>query len=302
MVTHTAPVELVEVRASDDVALSGALAAPERSGPAPRFDAALLMHGAAATFSGPFYRNFSAALNARGVATLRANNRGHDIINRGDGRGRLLGVALENVADCVLDWRAWLDFLAQCGYGRILLFGHSLGAVKSAFYLGTESDPRVTGCVLASPPRFDTERMLASSRGGEFAATIAAAQALVDDGRPDDLLATTFPLRAVAGAAAYLAKYASGTRFDVFTYVARIPCPVLALTGSEELGEPTFSDHPDAYAAARALKPDVDFVVVPDGDHHYSRAQTFAVERLLAWIDGGGQETGSPSSRRAETG
>ena len=44
----------------------------------PRFDAVLMMHGAAGTLAEPFYRNFSAALTARGVATLRANNRGHE--------------------------------------------------------------------------------------------------------------------------------------------------------------------------------------------------------------------------------
>jgi pimeloyl-ACP methyl ester carboxylesterase len=285
MATATPLVELVEVRSEDGVPHAGALALPHTTGPEQRFDAALMMHGAAGAFYGPFYRNFSAALVERGVATLRANNRGHDVINSGNGRGTPLGVALEMVEDCVLDWRAWLGFLEARGYRRILLFGHSLGAVKTAYYLGTQRDARVAGCVLASPPRFNTEVLLKSERGAEFAACIAAANAQVDAGRPDELVTTTFPLKSFSGANAYLAKYTMGKRFDVFDHVAKIQCPVLALTGSEELADPVFRDHPAGYAAAKKKKPDIDFAVVPGGDHFYTLAQTFAIERLLSWID-----------------
>ncbi len=282
----TTLVELVEARTGDGLAHAGALAVPPSAAGTPRFDAALMMHGAASAFWEPFYRNFSPALVARGVATLRANNRGHDIVNRGDGRGTPFGVAFEALEDCVLDWQAWLGFLEARGYRRILLFGHSLGAVKTAYYLTTERDARVHGCVLASPPRFNTDAMLASERGTEFAATIAAAQELVAAGKPNGLVPTTFPLTSFTGAAAYLAKYAAGAKFDVFERVASIACPVLALTGENELGDPVFRDHPAGYAAAQEKKPDLAFTVVPNGDHFYTLAQTFAVERLLEWIDG----------------
>jgi pimeloyl-ACP methyl ester carboxylesterase len=286
MASATPPVELVEIRTSDDVPHSGALAVPKkRMGGTQRFDAALMMHGAAAAFFEPFYRNFSAALVERGVATLRANNRGHDVVNRGNGGGKLLGVALEDIEDCAIDWDAWLGFLAGRGYKRILLFGHSLGAVKSAYYLATQPDERVQGCVLASAPHFNTERMLASERGPEFAAIIARAKALVTAGKPDELMATTFPLNSFSGAQAYLSKYASGAKFDVLELAAKIPCPVLALTGENELVDSNFRDHPAGYAAAHQKKRDLDFVVVPNGDHYYTLAQAFAIDHLLAWID-----------------
>ena len=286
MASRTPLVELVEVRTSDGVTLNGALAEPlVPAAGVPRFDAALMLHGAAATFYDGFYRNFSAALVERGVATLRANNRGHDVVNRGDGRGRFLGVALEAIDDCGLDIRAWLDLLEARGYRRLLLFGHSLGAIKAAYYLATESAPRVGGCILASPPRFNTELMLANERGAEFAATIAEARNEVAAGRPDAFVKTTYPRREFAGARAYLAKYATGARFDVFAHVVDVAVPVLALTGSEELDDPNFRDHPAAYAEARTKKADLTFEIVPDGDHFYTRAQTFAIDRLLAWID-----------------
>jgi pimeloyl-ACP methyl ester carboxylesterase len=286
MASATPLVELVEIRTSDDVPHSGALAAPKPRGGTQRFDAVLMMHGAAAAFFEPFYRNFSAALVERGVATLRANNRGHDVVNRGNGRGTMLGVALEDIEDCTIDWDAWLGFLAGRGYKRILLFGHSLGAVKSAYYLATRRDERVQGCVLASPPRFNTELLLASDRGAEFAGMIEAAKALVAAGKPEALMPTTFPLKSFSGAQAYLAKYAVGAKFDVLELAAKIPCPVLAITGEKELADAVFRDHPAGYAAAHKTKRDLEFVVVPNGDHYYTLAQTFAVEHVLAWIDG----------------
>lgn len=285
MASATPPVELVEIRTSDDVPHGGALAKAKAMGGTRRFDAVLMMHGAAGAFFEPFYRNFSTALVDRGVATLRANNRGHDVINRGNGRGRLLGMALEAIEDCTTDWDAWIGFLAGRGYKRILLFGHSLGAVKSAYYLATQPDERVTGCVLASPPHLNTERMLASERGPEFAAIIERAKALVAAGKPDELMPTTFPRNSFSGAQAYLSKYASGAKFDVLELAVKIPCPVLALTGENELVDANFRDHPAGYAAASKRKRDLDFVVVPNGDHYYTLAQTFAIDHLLAWID-----------------
>jgi hypothetical protein len=65
-----------------------------------------------------------------------------------------------------------------------------------------------------------------------------------------------------------------------------VPVPVLALTGSEELTDPNFRDHPAAYAEAQNIKNDLTAEIVPDGDHYYTRAQSFAVDRLLAWADG----------------
>ncbi len=276
--------ELVDVRTSDGIPLTGVLAdvpLPER--PA-RFDAALLMHGAGGGFDEGILGVFAATLEAGGIATLRADNRGHDIVNRGDGRGRMLGTAFERLDDCVHDWRAWIDLLAERGYRDLLLVGHSLGGVKCAFYLAHEQDARVRGCVLASPPRLNTERMLASERGGEFAKTLAEAQALVAAGRPDDLVHTTFPLPSIAGARAYIAKYAAGTRYDVFANLADVTCPVLAFTGDREFGDPLFRDHPGDYETLRDRKADVEHVVVPGGDHVYRRARPFVTERLLAWV------------------
>lgn len=281
------PVELVDALTADGVELNGAfLAAQPGAGAArPAFDAVLMMHGVANTFYDAFFRSFADGLAARGYPTLRANNRGHDIVHRGRGAQPYLGAAFERIPDCLHDWRAWLDLLAARGFGRILLWGHSLGAVKSAYYLARAADARVRGCVLASPPRFSYERWIVSPRSAEFRAHLERAQALIDAGEPAALMPVTMPVPFVIGAQAYLEKYGPGAAFDVFAQLEAIPCPVLAFTGARELDQVEFRDHPDGYAAAAQRKHDLTHVLVPDGDHHYRGVQPWVLEELLAWME-----------------
>jgi pimeloyl-ACP methyl ester carboxylesterase len=279
-------VELVDVRTEDGVPLDGAFVpAPEGAAPAGGFGAALTVHGVGGAFYEPFFRNFAAALAAHGIPALRANNRGHDIVNKGNRRGKFAGAALEDITEARLDIRAWLDFLERRGYGNVLLFGHSLGAVKAALYLANETDARIRAAILASPPRFNTELMRASARGAEFGTTLAAAQALVDAGQGDEFLRATYPTPSYFGARAFVAKYGAGDRHDVIALVPAIRVPVLAFTGERELRDVSFADHPDGFAAAAASKPDLTHLVVPDGDHYYTEQQAFVTERLLQWVD-----------------
>jgi pimeloyl-ACP methyl ester carboxylesterase len=285
-ITTTAPlVELVEVQADDGVPLDGAfIPAAAGSVPLGGFDAAFTVHGVGGAFYEPFFRNFGNALAANGIPTVRANNRGHNIVNKGDRKGHFMGAALEDITQSRLDIRAWLAFLEERGYRNVLLFGHSLGAVKTALYLANENDARVRAGILASPPRFNTELMLAGARGAEFGASLAAAQALVDAGRGEEFVNVKFPTPSYFGAHAFVAKYGAGDRHDVIALVKKIRVPVLALTGERELKDVSFADHPDGFSMAASGKTDLEYVVVPDGDHYYTEQQAFVTERLLQWV------------------
>jgi pimeloyl-ACP methyl ester carboxylesterase len=276
-------VELVSTLTVDGVTLHGGLHVP-LGAPAGAIDAVLCVHGVGSSFYQPFFVPYAEALTARGIAVLRSNNRGHDIINRGDGQGRFLGAALEEIADARLDVAAWLGVLAERGYRRIVVFGHSLGAVKTALVLAHEADPRVVGAVLASPPRFNTDAMRNSARGDEFAAALGRAQTLVCDGRGDELIHATFPTASFFAARTFVSKYGRGDENDVYALAPRIDVRVLAFTGERELAEPSFADHVTGFETVRARKADLEHVVVPDGDHFYRGQSAFVSERLLRWL------------------
>ena len=139
-------------------------------------------------WDGNFYENrfidHAAQVCSRmGIGFVSGNNRGHDYIadilrdRRGqkpEARGesaesgspeskvkgqeskpRLdyvqLGGMYERLADSVADIRAWVDFAVARGAKRVILQGHSHGAIKVAHYLTTTRDPRVCGMIWLSP-------------------------------------------------------------------------------------------------------------------------------------------------------
>jgi pimeloyl-ACP methyl ester carboxylesterase len=242
------------------------------------------MHGVANAFYVTLSPALGEALAAHGYPSLQANNRGHDIVSRGNAVQPYLGAAFERLDESVHDWDAWIDWLGDRGYRRILVCGHSLGGVKTAHVLAQGAQPLVAGCVLFSPPRFTYAGWMAGPRAAEFREHLARAQALVDAGTPDALFAVTMPTKFIASASAYLAKYGPDAHFDVFANVVRIGVPVIAFTGDREFGDVAFSDHPAQYAAAGLAKADLVHHVVPGGNHYYHGREPWVIERLLAWM------------------
>jgi pimeloyl-ACP methyl ester carboxylesterase len=279
------PVHLVSAATPDGVTLHGAFLAafpePRPSG----FDAVLLMHGVANAFYVTLSPLLGEAFARCGYASVQANNRGHDIVTRGTATQPYLGAAFERLQDSVLDWEAWYAWLAERGYRRILVAGHSLGGVKTAHVLAQGAHPLVAGCALFSPPRFTYTGWLAGPRAAEFRDHLARAQALVDAGTPDALFEVTMPTKFIAGASAYLAKYGPDAQFDIFANVVRIGVPVIAFTGDREFGDIAFGDHPAQYEAAGRAKADLVHHVVPDGNHYYHGQEAWVIERLLAWME-----------------
>lgn len=91
------------------------------------------------------FDEYGEALLARGCAVLRVNCRGHDPVCRAlvFGEYKKMGAAYEDMEGCLEDWAAWIEFAQAAGYRRIGLWGHSLGATKSIYYMAVRKDPRV---------------------------------------------------------------------------------------------------------------------------------------------------------------
>jgi pimeloyl-ACP methyl ester carboxylesterase len=224
-------VELVSCIASDGVRLEGALRHGE-----PRtlaVDAALCLHGAHSNFYAPlFFDSCGESMLPAGVAILRVNTRGHDdVFMQGP---RRLGGGFEIVDDCKLDIAAWLDFLESRGYTNILLWGHSLGAVKTAYYMAGEPDARIVCAVASSPPRFNYAMEMARPDPSPFAGPMQRAQALVAEGKPDETVEAKVPIACLFAAGAYVDKYGPADRYDYIRHLPSISKPFLITVGGEE--------------------------------------------------------------------
>src|SRR5205823_13391992 len=111
-------------------------------------------------------------------------NRGHHLgASIGGSPARLGGAWWELVSDAWRDVKAWLDLAdSTLRPRRLVLAGHSYGAVKVTRYQGERQDPRLAGLISASGP------VRPPSKRPELGEPLALAQQLVAEGRGLELL------------------------------------------------------------------------------------------------------------------
>lgn len=268
-------VEIVSVDTADGIRLEGSLRRAEGAASL-GLDCLIMHHG----FSGNFYRaGFFDQLSERfagaGVAVLRVNSRGHDFaypLAKGP-----LGASYEVIDDCRYDWRAWLDFAAAQGYRRIGLWGQSLGAVKTVYYLAREQDARVVAAVTSSPPRFSFEETQQAEQGAALRAEVERAQRMVAEGKGDAMLEPqTPPGFRLSSARTFLDKWGPGEANNVLRLLPEVRVPILVTVGGLEGQTPQSSDwlqfgnFASQLEALAASTPNVTFKPIEGANHAYA--------------------------------
>jgi pimeloyl-ACP methyl ester carboxylesterase len=311
-------VDLVEVTAADGLRLDGAIYLPPSANsvasstdgsavPASLagFDAALIVHGTGSNFYASRFLAFLADRFTKvGLAALVVNTRGHDqicsaLVRNPDGStgSRTIGSAYETVDDCRLDLAAWLKLLAERGYRRIALVGHSLGAVKCVYasvQSATDEALRaafanVAAVVAISPPRLSYEHFSRSVRGPGFLEEHATAEKLVAEGKPEALMEIRFPLPYVITAAGYLEKYGRDERYNLLKFVDRLPRPTLFTFGGLEIQQGiAFRGFPEALQDAKDAGAKLNIAVVASGDHNYTLVQPALMDTIERWLKSAG--------------
>ena len=261
------PAELVKVATADGVRLDGIF---HRASGAPSLgvDLVIFHHGRGTNFYGSSMTGeLSDYFLNNGCSVLRVNNRGHDHAYQ-TSKG-WLGSAYEIVDDFRLDNKAWLDFAEAAGYQRILGWGHSLGAVKLIYLLGTEPDERIVRAIASSPPRFHHEAFVTGQGGPNRLASFEKANLLVAADKPDALVEFDFGASMWFSAASLLDKYGPSDRYDFFRYLSSIEVPLLVTLGGLEdsLGFQSLGADGPLLAAEQ---PNLSYELVDGADHSYS--------------------------------
>ncbi len=115
------------------------------------------VHGTAGNFYiNEFINSMAKKYTKNGIDFIVFNNRGHDFISEikvyGRKRSKIIGYAFEDFTKSRYDIKTFVDLAHKLGYKKIILQGHSLGAVKVVYYMEKTRDKRVAGLILASPP------------------------------------------------------------------------------------------------------------------------------------------------------
>jgi pimeloyl-ACP methyl ester carboxylesterase len=283
-------VDLVHVKTRDGIRLDGTWRRPHPEQASQLgVDVVILHHGVAGNFYSPgMFDQYSEALLDRGCAVLRVNNRGHDPISRavvGEDAKRL-GAAYEDMDDCLYDWEAWVDCAQAAGYHRIGLWGHSLGATKSIYYMATQGDPRVTRLVAGSPPRFSYSTYATLEQGKAFKQTAAEAQQYIDAGRPATLIDTIYPIPLLVTAEVFIQKYGPREIYDILQHIPKVQCPLLIMVGTAEAQTMmAFQGLPPLLEKMAAAMDHVTFASIPGADHAYTHQRDYVWGVVRQWLE-----------------
>ena len=258
--------ELITLQTTDGLTHYGALYSPAAG--ARRDLAVALVHGMTGSFIGEIESALPPMLAGAGYACLTANNRGHGFF----------GTATERFVGFLPDVGAAVDFIAERGFERIALVGHSRGGIKVAYYLARRDDPRIVALGLLSPA--DSVRSSALHNGPLLGGErwLSRVRGLVAEGRGDTIL-TCSEWPYMLSAASLLDSYnAQGD--GVSENLRSIRVPVFAACGEKELDWCTVvarlrEDPPPGYTVH----------AIPRADHVYAGEEAELASRLIAWLD-----------------
>lgn len=277
-------VDVVSVRTADGIELPAGFLPAQGASPSAAVDAIVLNGGTAASFySRPIF-GVAPHLAEAGLAVLSLSTRGHDIIWKPLGHDRYFGSAFEILADCVLDFNAAIAFLADLGYSRVAVLGHSNGGAKAVYYAAHNPDDRLAAVISCSGPRFSAQWYEKSERAEDYRRNLARARELVDAGDPFHLFELTFPTEPLLrSGSAYLDKY-GGERYNFERWADRIRVPLLRITGERETNVNQRGVAEDLMRLA-VNSPHRAAVVLPGAGHRYTPEEERTVAELtVAWL------------------
>lgn len=277
---------LVQTTTRDGLRLDGMFQTAAPPLPGRSFDAVMCVHGTGGNFySSTLFDALAGRLLSLGIAVLRVNTRGHDLMSNAalvKGGGRRLGAAYEVLDDRRYDLAAWIDWLKQQGGTQVGLIGHSSGALKCLYTQAKEPAAIVQSIVAISPPRLSYSWYSQSERASEFRNTFAQAEALIQAGEPGALLDVKLPLPFVVTAAGYVEKYGPDERYDYLKFIDRVRCPVLVTLGEIEVGNNVAFR--DAGAEINRVAPHVRVETIAGADHFYSGVREVLLDTVERWL------------------
>jgi alpha-beta hydrolase superfamily lysophospholipase len=279
------PAELVRATTPDGLTLDGAWQPASPGSLA--LDAACLVHGTGSNFySSTFMEMLATNLHALGISVARINTRGHDGISTAvAAQGPLRqGAAFETIDDCRHDLAGWAEWIRKNSGPRLLLLGHSMGALKCLYAAAHQVSLQPAAIVAVSPPHLSYEWFGRSTKAEVFRETYQRAERLAATENPG-LMEVQFPLSMFISPAGYLEKYGPDERYNLLRFVEKISCSVLFLYGQLEVEQNVaFQRQPEELR--RLASPNHAIEIIPKADHFYTGVRPAAWAAIESWLRG----------------
>jgi pimeloyl-ACP methyl ester carboxylesterase len=292
--------ELCRTSTADGLELQGFWSYPPGRVP----DVAVIhVHGLAGNFyENRFIDHVGAAVVGRGLGFLTVNTRGRDylsdfIVEEAGGTMTYaqIGGIHEIFGDCILDIEAWVRFLRSVGSKRMILQGHSHGALKVTYYLHQSRPPGVAGLILLSPSDdFACQRM---RLGRRFDEALDMAKTMAGTGRGRDLMPPGY-FHYPVSASTYLDIFGEDSKVKMFNLARTdtcefrelnsVPVPILAVVGSvDEAFVDAPADYLELIRAEAESSPCFTGRVIEGAPHNYLGSEADVAAAVQAWLDSG---------------
>ena len=272
--------QMVTVEASDGLSLSGFEVTGRRRGAG-----IVWIHGFGVGFDLPECIELGRELARREIGFVAGNVRGHDggaagFRRRGGGYDVIpIGSWWEVFEESAMDVAAWVEHARHVGFERIVLAGHSFGALKAVYYVSSTHPEEVAGLALVSP-----------SFGLLFVDPTVAerANSLVSAGRGHELLPAGSWSRGFGTDTVSAQTYASWWRVaptffgEGATRFADITCPMLVVYGAT--GDLGGQDEIDRFRRLAASTPRFESAVVTGLRHRYAGGEKLLADAIERWV------------------
>jgi pimeloyl-ACP methyl ester carboxylesterase len=243
----------------------------------------LLMHGLTSSPLSPLFCKMAPVLAQTGTAVIAVESRrsgwaGHET------------ALLEYDAE---DIDAWITYLLERGFEKIVLAGASIGSISVGRYQSVQQHPNVVAIAHLMPTADCPDWFRRGAGDGPYAGAVAQARAAIAAGQGDKALIDIDirqPLpnkyggrfRWTQRAASWLSWWGPEADSVNSRHIANAHVPLLLLSGTEDSynDEARFAE----LKAAAVNAPSVDEIWYPDIDHGLAGVETRVAEDLYAWM------------------
>ena len=277
-------VELTSTTTSDGIKLHGIILEPETPRTDLTIDCMVMVHGSGANFYASPSNPRAEKFRDMGIPVALFNMRGHDVI-AGHSGGHQVGNAWEMLSETHIDQLAILDLLEQRGYTKIGLMGSSLGAVRVVIGQAKNQDPRVAAVISLAPLRFSHEYYSECELKEMYLGYYAQAQALVDSGKGETIMACDFPNPgAHFSANVYLDRHCSEHYNICVDHSNKLNVPLFIGTGSTETHPRMLNAGRDMAELTKNNPAGVKWLHLEGGDHGLQNKDDEFMAALLEFL------------------
>jgi len=257
-------------------------------------------HGTAGDFyTHKFIEVLGEKLSSEGISFLTANNRGHDVYadlrkhNKGKVEWAQIGGGFERFEDCILDIKAWLDFLEKQGVKKIILQGHSLSQ-KLIYYQHIRKDSRIISQIHLSPCN-DAGFMYFTLGKEKYQETNEMIKNMIKQGREREMLPKELAVVCPMTALAYNGYLTEDGIGNIFPYhnsespkwkmLSEIKEPLLVFFGeSDNFIKPSIKEAAKLFKEKAKSSENVTVKIIKGAPHSYVGFEDEIVEIIVNWI------------------